>query len=85
MTRFPNPFAAIPELVAKAFTILGNRDGAEGRSPFVVGVSRSPMPRASRAPTPRELAASTPVGSNPNARRAEQAGTSHQRRFTDPR
>jgi hypothetical protein len=28
MTRFPNPFAAVTELVARAFTIIGDRGGA---------------------------------------------------------
>jgi len=63
MTRFPNPFTAVTQVIAKAFAVLGDRDGVGGRSAFVVGVPRSKMRRSPRAPAPRAHEASTPTSS----------------------
>lgn len=36
MTRYPNPFAALSELITRAFATLGDRDNPGGRNAFVV-------------------------------------------------
>jgi hypothetical protein len=63
VTRLPSPFAALTQLFAKAFTILGDRDGAGGRSAFVVGVARSKTRRSSRAPASQAQEPATPNSS----------------------
>jgi len=52
VTRFRNPFASLSDLVAKAFTIIGDRDAARGRGAFIVRLSHPKTRRSSRAPTP---------------------------------
>ena len=83
VTRFPSPFAALTQLFARAFTILGDRDGAGGRSAFVVGVSRSKPRRSSRAPASQAQDAATPNGPDPLAQSSEESATPRRRRFTD--
>ena len=85
MTRFPNPFTTVTQLIGKAFATLGDRDGAGGRGAFVVGVSRSKTRRSSRAPTSQAQEALTPNSSDPSARSPEKSETLHERRFTDSR
>ena len=60
MTRFPNPFTAVTQVIGRAFAILGDRDGAGGQGSFVVAVPRSKTRRSPRAPAPHAQEASTP-------------------------
>jgi hypothetical protein len=83
VTRIPSPFAALTQLFAKAFTILGDRDGAGGRSAIIVGGSRSKTRRSSRAPASQAQEAATPNSSDPSAGSTETSGRLHQRRVTD--
>jgi len=46
--RFPNPFTALSEIVAKAFAIVGDRDRAGGRGAFGVGLSHTSTRRRAR-------------------------------------
>jgi hypothetical protein len=82
VTRFPNPFTAVSELVAKAFATLGDRDGVGGRSAFVVGLSHPRARRSSPPSTPPAQAASTPDGSESGT---TSTATTHRRRHTDAR
>ena len=85
MTRFPNPFTAVSELVAKAFATLGDRDGAGGRSAFVVGLSHPRARRSSPPSTPPAQAVSMPDGSESSATSTGNSATTHRRRHTDAR
>ena len=57
--RFPNPLASVSELVAKAFAIVGDRDGIDGRRPFGVELSRLRSRRPTPSPAPHSEAASS--------------------------
>jgi len=64
MTRFPNPFAAVTQVIGRAFAILGDRDGAGSHGTFAAAVPRSKTRRSPRAPTPRTHDASAPGSSD---------------------
>jgi len=74
--RFPNPFTAVSEIVAKAFTIIGDRDAAGGRGRFGVRLSNPRIRRPARAPTPNAEAGSTGDRPESSARPTEKTGTS---------
>jgi hypothetical protein len=85
MTRYPNPFAALSELLTKAFATLRDRDNLGGQNAFVVFPPRVPSRHSSTAQTPRAGAPSSPHGPQPNARPNERSESMHRRRHTDPR
>jgi len=64
MTRFPNPLAAVTQVIGRAFAILGDRDGTGGQGTFVAAVPRSKTRRSPRAPTRRAHEASTSSNSD---------------------
>lgn len=83
MSRFPNPFAAVTDLVAKAFATMGDRDGPGGRA-FVVGLSRPRTRHASHTPTPQSTA--SPANNvEATAPSAETSRTMPHRRHMDSR
>ena len=77
MTRYPNPFAALSELITKAFATLGDRDNPGGRNAFVVFSPRARRRHLSTPETPRARASSTPHGAQPNARPNEKSESMH--------
>ena len=85
MTRYPNPFAAFVELIAKAFAPLADRDYAAGRRAFVVLRTRSRARDLSTSQAPRAKATSTPHRAEQGARPIEKSETMQQRRHTDTR
>ena len=85
MTRYPNPFAALSELITKAFETLGDRDNPGGRNAFVVFPPRARRRDVSTAQALRATAPSIPHGTQQSARPNEKSETMHRRRHTDPR
>lgn len=85
MTRYPNPFAAVVELIARAFAPLAHRDYAAGRHAFVVLRPHSRARDLSTSQAPRAKATSTPHGAEQGARPIEKSETMQHRRHTDPR
>jgi hypothetical protein len=75
MTRHPNPFAALSEVITKAFATLGDRDNPGGRNAFVVLPPRARSRYLSTVQTSRAGAPSTPHGAQPNARPNDKAET----------
>jgi len=85
MSRYPNPLAALSELITKAFATLGDRDNPGGRNAFVVFPPRARSRHLSTAQTPRARAPSTPHDTQPIAKPNEKSESMHRRRHTDPR
>ena len=85
MTRHPNPFAALSELITKAFVTLRDRDNPGGQNAFVVFPPRARSRDLSTAQTSRAGAPSTSHGAQPNARPNEKSESMHRRRHMDPR
>ena len=85
MTRYPNPFAALSELIIKAFATLGDRDNPGGQNAFVVFPPRARGRHLSTAQNSRAGAPSTPLGAQPNARPNEKSESMQRRRHTDAR
>ena len=77
MTRFPNPFASALEIVAKAFAIVGDRDGAGRRDGFGIGLphTRARRPMGDRAPQTHAPSARDGSAESP-ANAAEKSGSS---------
>ena len=73
--RFPNPLASVSELVAKAFAIVGDRDGVDGRKPFGVELSRLRSRRPTQSPAPHREAASSRDGAESSATSTEKPKT----------
>ena len=82
MTRYPNPFTALSELITRAFATLGERDNPGGRNAFVV----RPRSRAhfSTPRTPRAGASSTRHDDHQRTGPNAKSKTVHRRRHTDP-
>jgi hypothetical protein len=75
MTRFPNPFTAVSEIVAKAFAIVGDRDGAGRRDGFGIGLSHARSRRPAHTPASQAQAPSTRDGSSESlAKATEKSG-----------
>ena len=85
MTRYPNPFAALSELITRAFATLGDRDNPGGRNAFVVFRPRARGRPHSAAQTPSASVPSAQHGTQHSARPNERMNTMHRRRHTDPR
>lgn len=83
MTRYPNPFRALVELIDKAFATLDDRDNAGRRRVLVAVPSRSRARRLSRTPTPHAKATSD--SAEQSARPIEKSETMLRRRHTDTR
>ena len=73
--RFPNPLTSVSELVAKAFAIVGDRDGVDGRRPFGIELPRTGPRRPTRSQTPRRETASSREGAESSATSAEKPET----------
>ena len=84
MTRYPNPFTALSELITRTFATLGERDNPGGRNAFVVRPPRSRASHVSTPRTPRAGVSSTPHGARQSARPNAKSETVHRRRHTDP-
>jgi hypothetical protein len=77
MTRFPNPFASALEIVAKAFAIVGARDGAGTRDGFGIGLPHTRARRRMGDRAPQTHAPSTrDVRSESPANATETSGSS---------
>ena len=74
---FPNPLASVSELVARAFAIVGDRDGIDGRRPFGVELSRLRSRRQTQSPAPHRAAASPLDGVESGATSAEKPRPSY--------
>jgi hypothetical protein len=85
MTRYPNPFAALSELITRAFATLGERDNPGGRNAFVIRPPRSRARQFSTSQTPRAGASSTTHGDRQSAKPNAKSETARRRRHTDPR
>ena len=81
MTRYPNPFAALSELITKAFATLGDRDNPGGQNAFVVFPSRARGRPMSASQTPRATPRTTEHGGRPVGR----SESMQRRRDNDPR
>ena len=84
MTRYPNPFTALSELITRAFATLGERDNPGGRNAFVVRPPRSRASHLSTPQTPRVGVSSTRHGDHQRAGPNAKSKTVHRRRHTDP-
>ena len=80
MTRYPNPFAALSELITKAFATLGDRDNPGGQNAFVVFPSRARGRHMSASMTPRATPHTTEHGGRP----VERSESMQRRRHDDP-
>lgn len=70
MTRYPNPFAAVIELIARAFATLDERDNGGWRRGSTIALPRSRARRRSSAPT---AAAPQPGTTSPSGSAEQQA------------
>jgi hypothetical protein len=84
MTRHPNPFAALSELITRAFATLAERDNLGGRNAFVVRPQRSRASHSSTPRTPRARTSSTPHAEEQSTRPNARSETAQQRPHTDP-
>lgn len=85
MTRYPNPFAAFVDFIAKAFAPLADRDYAAGRRAFVTLRPRARARDLSTSQASRAKPTSSPHGVEHGARPIEKSETMQQRRHTDTR
>ena len=59
MIRFPNPLAGVSQIVGKAFSILGERDGVGRRTSFGIGLSHDAEERRPPRPSPEDTSRTT--------------------------
>ena len=86
MTRYPNPFAALAELITKAFAVLDDHGSAGRRRALVTVPSRSrARHRSSGAPTPQPRATSTSDSAPQSARPIEKPETMQGHQHTGAR